>query len=150
MVIWKMTRRRVVLEGMGVEFRLGIEVGNTQEGIKSVSMQSLLDEYDAVFMGMGTYTYMKGGFPGEDLPGELEALPFLISNVRKCLALAKPDEVYHNMKGLRVVVLGGGDTAMACNRPSIRQGAASVICAYSRDEKNLPGSTREVGSAKEE
>ncbi|HEX7972557.1 MAG TPA: FAD-dependent oxidoreductase, partial [Thiobacillus sp.] len=139
-----MTRRRDVFEGMGVEFRLNTDVG------KDISMQSLLDEYDAVFMGMGTYTYMKGGFPGEDLPGVLEALPFLISNVRKCLDLATPDEVYHDMKGLRVVVLGGGDTAMDCNRTSIRQGAASVTCAYRRDEKNMPGSKREVGNAKEE
>ena len=141
---WVMTRRREVLEGMGVEFRLGTEIG------KDVSMQSLLDEYDAVFMGMGTYTYMKGGFPGEDLPGVLEALPFLISNVRKCLDLSKPGEVFHDMKGKRVIVLGGGDTAMDCNRTSIRQGAASVTCAYRRDEKNMPGSKREVGNAREE
>ncbi len=141
---WVMTRRREVLEGMGVEFRLNTDIG------KDVAMQTLLDEYDAVFMGMGTYTYMKGGFPGEDLPGVLEALPFLISNVRKCLDLAKPGEVFHDMKGKRVVVLGGGDTAMDCNRTSIRQGAASVTCAYRRDEANMPGSKREVGNAKEE
>ncbi len=141
---WVMTRRREVLEGMGVEFRLNTDIG------KDISMQELLDGYDAVFMGMGTYTYMKGGFPGEDLPGVLEALPFLISNVRKCLDLAKPDEDYHDMQGKRVVVLGGGDTAMDCNRTSIRQGAASVTCAYRRDEANMPGSKREVGNAKEE
>ncbi|MEQ1592046.1 MAG: glutamate synthase subunit beta [Thiobacillaceae bacterium] len=141
---WVMTRRREVLEGMGVEFRLNTDIG------KDVPMQALLDEYDAVFMGMGTYTYMKGGFPGEDLPGVLEALPFLISNVRKCLNLAKPDEIYQDMKGQRVVVLGGGDTAMDCNRTSIRQDAASVTCAYRRDEANMPGSKREVGNAKEE
>ena len=139
-----MLRRRDVFEGMGIEFRLSTEIG------KDVSMQDLLDEYDAVFMGMGAYTYMKGGFPGEDLPGVLEALPFLISNVRKCLDLAKADEVYHDMKDQRVVVLGGGDTAMDCNRTSLRQGAASVTCAYRRDEKNMPGSKREVGNAKEE
>ena len=141
---WVMTRRRDVLEGMGVEFRLNTDIG------KDVPMQTLLDEYDAVFMGMGTYTYMKGGFPGEELPGVLEALPYLISNVRKCLALAKPDEVYQDMRGQRVVVLGGGDTAMDCNRTSIRQGAASVVCAYRRDEANMPGSKREVGNAREE
>ena len=139
-----MTRRRDIFEGMGVEFRLNTEIG------RDVSMQDLLDEYDAVFMGMGTYTYMKGGFPGEDLPGVLEALPFLISNVRKCLDLAQADEVFHDMKDQRVVVLGGGDTAMDCNRTSIRQGAASVTCAYRRDEKNMPGSKREVVNAKEE
>ena len=54
------------------------------------------------------------------------------------------------MKGQRVVVLGGGDTAMDCNRTAIRQGAASVICAYRRDEANMPGSRREVANAKEE
>ncbi|MGD9788216.1 MAG: FAD-dependent oxidoreductase [Sulfuricellaceae bacterium] len=134
-------RRREVMEGMGVEFRLGTDVG------KDVSFQQLVDEFDAVFLGMGTYSYMKGGFPGEDLPGVLEALPFLISNVRHCLGL--PGE-FVSMAGKRVVVLGGGDTAMDCNRTSIRQGAASVTCAYRRDEANMPGSKREVANAKEE
>ena len=53
-------------------------------------------------------------------------------------------------KGKKVVVLGGGDTAMDCNRTAIRQGADSVICAYRRDEESMPGSTKEVGNAKEE
>ena len=134
-------RRRQIFEGMGVEFRLGVEVG------KDITFQQLLDEFDAVFLGMGTYSYMKGGFPGEDLPGVLEALPFLISNVRHCLDL--PGD-FISMQGKRVVVLGGGDTAMDCNRTSIRQGAASVTCAYRRDEANMPGSKREVTNAKEE
>lgn len=49
-----------------------------------------------------------------------------------------------------MVVLGGGDTAMDCNRTSIRQQAQSVTCAYRRDEANMPGSRREVSNAKEE
>jgi len=137
-------RRREILEEMGVEFRLATEIG------KDVPFQQLLDEFDAVFLGMGTYRYMKGGFPGEDLPGVLEALPFLISNARNCLGLTKPDEIFHSMQGKRVVVLGGGDTAMDCNRTSIRQGAANVTCAYRRDEANMPGSRREVTNAREE
>jgi len=99
---------------------------------------------------MGTYTYMKGGFPGEDLPGVHEALPFLISNVKSCLGLDNSDENYIDMREQRVVVLGGGDTAMDCNRTSIRQGALSVTCAYRRDQENMPGSRREVVNAKEE
>ena len=75
-----MTRRREIFEGMGIEFRLNTEVGG--QGENSVTMQSLVDEYDAVFMGMGTYTYMQAGIPGEDLPGVLPALPFLVSNVK--------------------------------------------------------------------
>jgi len=141
---WVMSRRREVFEGMGIEFRLNCEVG------KDVQMADLMKEYDAVFLGMGTYTYMKGGFPGEDLPGVLEALPFLISNVKNCLGQLGQDEIFHDMKGQRVVVLGGGDTAMDCNRTSIRQGASSVTCAYRRDEENMPGSKREVANAKEE
>ena len=141
---WVMSRRREVLEGMGVQFRLNTEVG------RDVQIADLLAQYDAVFLGMGTYTYMKGGFPGEDLPGVLEALPFLIPNANHCLGYEKPGDVFQDMKGQRVVVLGGGDTAMDCNRTSIRQGAASVTCAYRRDEKNMPGSKREVANAKEE
>jgi len=137
-------RRREVMEGMGIEFRLGIEVG------KDITFEALLGEYDAVFLGMGTYNYMKGGFPGEDLPGVHAALDFLIANVNHCHGYEKNPADYINMKGQRVVVLGGGDTAMDCNRTSIRQGAKAVTCAYRRDEANMPGSKREVANAKEE
>ena len=137
-----MTRRREIFEGMGIEFRLNTEVG------KDVTFADLEKEFDAVFLGMGTYTYMQAGIPGEDLPGVMAALPFLISNVNNCLGL--PQDAFIDMKGLKVVVLGGGDTAMDCNRTSIRQGAASVTCAYRRDEANMPGSKREVANAKEE
>ncbi|MDT8403158.1 FAD-dependent oxidoreductase [Sulfuriflexus sp.] len=136
-----MKLRQTIFEEMGIEFRLNTEVG------KDIDMQQLLDEYDAVFMGMGTYSYMKGGFPGEDLPGVYDALPFLISNTQRVLG---ESEDCIDMQGKRVVVLGGGDTAMDCNRTSIRQGAASVICAYRRDEANMPGSRREVANAREE
>lgn len=139
-----MVRRRRVFEEMGVEFRLNTEIG------KDISMDQLLAEYDAVFLGMGTYTYMKGGFPGEDLPGVYDALPFLISNANRNLGFEKNPADFISVKGKRVVVLGGGDTAMDCNRTSIRQGARSVTCAYRRDEENMPGSRREVANAREE
>ncbi len=139
-----MERRRAVFEEMGVEFRLNTEVG------KDIAIEDLLADYDAVFMGMGTYTYMKGGFPGEDLPGVYDALPFLVSNVYRNLGFEKSATDFISVKGRRVVVLGGGDTAMDCNRTSIRQGAESVICAYRRDEENMPGSRREVANAREE
>jgi len=135
-------RRREVLEGMGVEFVLNTEIG------KDVQFQSLLDEYDAVFLGMGTYTYMKGGFPGEDMDGVYEALPYLVANNKELLNLNPED--YVDLKGKKVVVLGGGDTAMDCNRTAIRQNAESVQCAYRRDEENMPGSRREVNNAREE
>lgn len=135
-------RRREVLEGMGVEFVLNTSVG------EDVQFADLLEQYDAVFLGMGTYTYMKGGFPGEDKAGVYEALPYLVANNKKQLELDSPN--YVDLAGQKVVVLGGGDTAMDCNRTAIRQGAASVQCAYRRDEENMPGSRREVNNAREE
>ncbi len=133
--------RRELMEGMGVEFRLGVEVG------KDVSFDALLAEYDAVFLGMGAYTYVKGNFPGEDMPGVIEALPYLVSNINRELGLGGE---FVDLAGKRVVVLGGGDTAMDCNRTAIRQGAASVTCTYRRDEDNMPGSRRDYKNSKEE
>jgi glutamate synthase (NADPH/NADH) small chain len=142
-----MTRRRGIFEAMGIEFRLNTDVGT------DVTIDELLTDYDAVFMGMGTYTYMKGGFAGEDLPQVYDALDFLIANVNRCHAeegWEKNPSDYISMEGKKVVILGGGDTAMDCNRTSIRQGAAQVTCAYRRDEANMPGSVREVKNAREE
>ncbi|TQV65455.1 MAG: glutamate synthase small subunit [Halothiobacillaceae bacterium] len=136
--------RRQIMEGMGVEFRLNTEIG------KDIPFQDLLDGFDAVFLGMGTYTYMKGGFPGEDMDGVHDALPFLISNANRLLGVEKDPRDFIDMKGARVIVLGGGDTAMDCTRTSLRQGAEDVTCAYRRDEENMPGSRREVVNAREE
>ena len=139
-----MSQRRKVFSEMGIEFQLNTEIG------EDISMEQLLSEYDAVFMGMGTYTYMKGGFLGEDLPGVYDALPYLIGNVNHHLEFEQPPESHIDLKGKRVVVLGGGDTAMDCNRSAIRQSAASVACVYRRDEENMPGSRREVQNARQE
>ena len=136
--------RRGLLEGMGVEFRLNTEIG------RDIPFEQLLNEYDAVFLGMGAYTEMKGGFPGEDLPGVTQALPFLISNVNRVMGIETDPAQFIDVRGQRVVVLGGGDTAMDCNRTSARQQAARVTCVYRRDEANMPGSKREVANAKEE
>ncbi len=139
-----LTRRREIFTEMGIEFRLNTDIG------KDISMETLLNEFDAVFMGMGTYAYMKGGFPGEDLPGVYDALPFLVANVNRNLGYETDASEFISVEGKKVVVLGGGDTAMDCNRTSIRQGADSVACVYRRDEENMPGSRREVANAKEE
>ncbi|MFT2112437.1 FAD-dependent oxidoreductase [Marinomonas sp. 2405UD68-3] len=139
-----MTRRREVFEEMGVEFVLGTSVGD------DVPFDHLLEEYDAVFLGMGTYKAMRGGFPGEELPGVYEALDYLVSNVNHCQGYAEDEDDYINLKGKQVIVLGGGDTAMDCNRTAIRQGVKSVSCVYRRDEENMPGSRREVKNAREE
>jgi glutamate synthase (NADPH/NADH) small chain len=137
-------RRRKILEEMGIKFHLNQEIG------KDISFKELHKNYDAIFLGMGTYTSLEGGFKGEDLPQAHKAIDYLIGNTNHLLKFQQKESDYINFKGKDVVVLGGGDTAMDCNRTAIRQEAKSVTCLYRRDEKNMPGSRREVINAKEE
>lgn len=137
-------RRREIFENMGIEFRLNTEVG------VDIEIDTLMAEFDAVFLGMGTYTAMRGQFPGEDLPGVHKALDYLIGNVNEKMGYTQAPESYINLSGKTVVVLGGGDTAMDCVRTAVRQQADRVYCVYRRDEINMPGSRREVQNAKEE
>jgi glutamate synthase (NADPH/NADH) small chain len=140
--------RREILEGMGIEFRLNTNVGT------DVSFEEISTEHDAVFLALGTYKDMTGGFDHENAPGVYNALDFLIGNTQNLMGITAEEsnqvKPYVNFKDKKVVVLGGGDTAMDCVRTSIRQGASEVTCAYRRDEANMPGSPREVQNAKEE
>ncbi|MEO7935711.1 MAG: glutamate synthase subunit beta [Dokdonella sp.] len=137
------TRRRV-LEDQGVRFHLGVEVG------PDIAFAKLVDDYDAVFMATGAYTAVDAQLRGQDLPGVIVALPFLIANARHQLGTATADDVLPDLKGKRVVVLGGGDTAMDCVRTAVRLGAERVTCVYRRDEENMPGSRKEVKNARDE
>lgn len=136
-------RREIFLE-MGVEFKLNTNVGH------DLSFLDILEEYPAVFVGTGTYESIRGGLENEEAEGVFEALPFLIGNICHENEYQYEQQTYHSMAGKRVVVLGGGDTAMDCLRTSIRQGAQRVVCAYRRDEQNMPGSRQEVKNARDE
>jgi len=136
--------RREVLEGMGVRFRLNTEIG------RDVAFSTLIKEYDAIFVGTGAYTFVDGKLPNQEAPGVLPALPFLIANARRILGLSQAAHALPDIVGKRVVVLGGGDTAMDCVRTAIRMDADSVTCVYRRDEANMPGSRREVKYARDE
>ncbi|MGM0631369.1 MAG: FAD-dependent oxidoreductase, partial [Pseudomonadota bacterium] len=140
-----MTLRREIFTDMGIEFKLGVEVG------KDISFAELEANYDAVFLALGTYKALDGKLKGLDAEGVYPALPFLIGNTQKLMA-HEPMSQYPliDVKDEAVLVLGGGDTAMDCVRTSIRQGAKSVVCAYRRDEGNMPGSRKEVQNAREE
>jgi len=137
------TRRRI-LEGMGIQFVLGANIG------QEISFNDVLENHDAVFLGLGTYKAMKGGMPGEDASGVYRALDYLIGNTKSLLDMPEGEHRFTNLKGQRVVVLGGGDTAMDCVRTAVRQGAHEVHCLYRRDRENMPGSQREVDNAIEE
>ena len=136
--------RRNVLEAMGVHFHLGIDVG------RDVAFADLVRDYDAVFVGTGAYTPLDGRLPGQDGSGVRLALDYLIANARRLLSEGAVSDPVLDVAGKRVVVLGGGDTAMDCVRTSVRLGAAHVTCAYRRDEANMPGSRREVKNARDE
>lgn len=134
-------RRIEMLVRRGVEFRLGVKVG------WDVTLEQLQAEFDAVFLGVGAQRPKPLDIPGAHLRGIVDALPFLIQkNVDSPLVDGQPIEV----RGRRVVVLGGGDTAMDCLRTAVRSGAAEVTCAYRRDLANMPGSRKEYANATEE
>ena len=139
--------RRVdrLIEG-GVTFRLGVEVGS------HLPFDDLRAAHDAVLVATGVYQARRLTAPGCGSRGVIAALDYLIASNRKGFGDDVPpfDSGDLNAAGKRVVVIGGGDTAMDCVRTAIRQGATSVTCLYRRDRANMPGSAREVGNAEEE
>lgn len=140
-----LTTRRTIFSEMGIRFHLNCEIG------RDVAFVDVLKEYDAVLLGVGTYGLMRAGLEHEEAPGVMQALPYLIANTRRVMGLEDdPRQPYVSFRGKKVVVLGGGDTAMDCLRTAVRQQATQVICAYRRDEKSMPGSKKEVTNAREE
>jgi glutamate synthase (NADPH/NADH) small chain len=139
-------RRWRLLEEGGVRFHLGVAVG------EDVTFAELRARHDAVLVATGVYQARDIGGPGSGLAGIVPALDYLIASNRKGLGDAVPDydDGTLNAAGKRVVVIGGGDTAMDCVRTAVRQGAESVACLYRRDRANMPGSMREVKNAEEE
>jgi glutamate synthase (NADPH/NADH) small chain len=133
----EIVQRRVdMLTKAGVTFHLNFEVG------RNASLDDLRRRHAALLIATGVYQPRPLSLAGSDLPGVLRALDYLIASNRQGLG----DEVgpEWSAAGKRVVVIGGGDTAMDCVRTAVRQGAKSVTCLYRRDRANMPGSQREV------
>ncbi len=140
------TRRTRLLEDGGVVFHLNFAVG------RDASLAELRQRHDAVLIATGVYKARQLTVPGAGLAGTHAALDYLIASNRAGLGDGAEcfDGGRLNAAGKRVVVIGGGDTAMDCVRTAIRQGAQSVKCLYRRDRANMPGSQREVSNAEEE
>ena len=140
-------RRNAQLEAAGVHFVLNCDVG------KTLSFEEIRAQHDAVVIATGVYKSRDLGGPGAGAQGLVRAIDYLTAANR---AANFGDDVPEftsgalNAEGKRVVVIGGGDTAMDCVRTAVRQGAASVTCLYRRDRANMPGSQREVQNAEEE
>jgi len=139
-------RRNRQLELGGVKFELNCNVG------EDISFADLRALHDALIIATGVYESRDLQMPGSGAKGIEKAIDFLTASNRKSFGDAVPefDSGQMNAEGKRVVVIGGGDTAMDCVRTSIRQGATSVKCLYRRDRANMPGSQREVQNAEEE
>ena len=133
-------RRLDLLRRRGVTFRRGVKVG------RDVSLSSLREQFDAVYLAIGAQKPKPLDMPGAELQGVFHALPFLIQKNLDEASDQPPIEV----AGKRVMVFGGGDTAMDCLRTAIRSGAREAICIYRRDLENMPGSRREYANAVEE
>ena len=132
-------RRFDLLRRRGVAVRCGVTVG------RDIPLSSLREKFDAVYLAIGAQKPKELDIPGADLHGVFHALPFLIQK-----NVGTSDDLPIEVRGKRVAVLGGGDTAMDCLRTAIRCGAHEAICIYRRDLENMPGSRREYLNAVEE
>jgi glutamate synthase (NADPH/NADH) small chain len=139
-------RRMEQLEQGGVEFVLNCDVG------KDIQFEEIRNKHNAVVIATGVYKSRDLQGPGSGAKGIVKALDYLTASNRLCFGDKVPEieSGELNAEGKRVVVIGGGDTAMDCVRTAIRQGATSVKCLYRRDRENMPGSQREVQNAEEE
>ena len=139
-------RRIAQLEGMGVTFVMNCNVG------EDLSFDAIRGTYDAILIATGVYKSRDLMGPGSGAQGIVRAIDYLTASNRKSFGDDVPDFDSGELdaEGKRVVVIGGGDTAMDCVRTAIRQGATSVKCLYRRDRANMPGSQREVTNAEEE
>ena len=139
-------RRVARLADGSVEFLADFELG------RDARLADLRARHSAVLIATGVYKAHELQCPGSGERGVVAALDYLTASNRKGLGDAVPafDDGSLNAKDKRVVVVGGGDTAMDCVRTAVRQGAVSVTCLYRRDRGNMPGSQREVNHAEEE
>ena len=139
-------RRTKLLKDSGIKFIQNFEVG------KNASLDELKEKHDAILIATGVYKARNIDIEGSELKNIFPAMDFLTSSNRKGLGdkVKLFDDGTLNAENKKVVVVGGGDTAMDCVRTAVRQKATSVKCLYRRDKENMPGSTREVTNAIEE
>ena len=139
-------RRNQQLEDGGVRFVLNCDIG------KDIAFDEIRAQHDALIIATGVYKSRDLSMPGSGLAGIEKAIDYLTASNKQSFGdtVEEFDSGRLNAEGKKVVVIGGGDTAMDCVRTAVRQGATSVSCLYRRDRANMPGSQRETNNAEEE
>ena len=139
-------QRVIQLEEGGIEIVINCNVG------VDISFDEIRSKHDAVIIATGVYKSRDLAGPGSGADGIVKAIDYLTASNRHGFGDTVPEfeDGSLNAASKRVVVIGGGDTAMDCVRTAIRQGATSVKCLYRRDKANMPGSLRETQNAEEE
>ena len=134
------------LKESGINFVLNCNIGST------ISFDKIKKKHDAILIATGVYKSREINLNHSKAINVISALDFLIASNKKGLNDKVKNFENGNLdaKNKKIIVVGGGDTAMDCVRTAIRQDASSVKCLYRRDQKNMPGSQREVLNAIEE
>jgi glutamate synthase (NADPH/NADH) small chain len=132
------------LRDLGVEFVTNAPIGLAE------TLDDLLESYDAVFVGVGAGLPQFLDVPGEHLVGVYSANEFLTRvNLMRAYQSGAATPV-HDVKGKRVAVIGGGNTAIDAVRTALRLGAADAAIVYRRTEAEMPARAEEIRHAQEE
>lgn len=142
-----MVKRRIqLLKQRGIRFNMNVEFG------QEVKLRELRQQFDAVFLGFGRAEPVPLEIPGAELKGVYQAHQFVAELESENTAAVSEVRVRERLDvtGRRVVVLGGGDTAMDAMRMAIRRGASEAVCLYRRDMSQLRADREESDNAQEE
>lgn len=140
--------KKIVENRFAILRKAGLTLSLNQELGEQLTLKRLVQDYDAVFLGVGATSGKCPGIENQDHPQVHLAMNFLTHQQRRIFATDW--DLRYDVRGKRVVVIGGGDTAMDCVRTAVRDGASGVTCLYRRDQANMPGSAKEFHNAVEE
>ena len=127
-------RKLAELRAQGVEMKVGVKVGT------DITVEELCSQYKAVFVATGASKPVLPGIPGETLPGVYTANEYLTA----------ANVAHTPIPGKRVLVIGGGNTAIDAARCAIRSGSEQVTIVYRRSEAEMPARREEIAHAAEE